>query len=209
MALSLGGDWWWVVPLKALFWGRCYLTSVIKCTLSKFADDMKLSSAVNTEGRDVIQGTRTNLRSEPMRTSWSSTSQIASCHVWVRAITDVECRLGEATESSPAKKHLAVLVDEKLDMSQECVLTAQKVTGILCCIKSSMARRSREVTLLHYSTLLRQWLQCCIQLWGPWHQKVTDLLEQVQRRDMETIHSGQKDNSRTRNWNIAILNSYP
>ncbi|KAK4824946.1 hypothetical protein QYF61_021634 [Mycteria americana] len=87
-------------------------------------------------------------------------------------------RLGrEWIESRPEEKDLGVLVDEKLNMTQQGALAAHKANHILGCIRRSVASRLREVILPLYSPLVRPHLEYCIQLWRPPHNKDMDLFE--------------------------------
>ncbi|KAK4816396.1 hypothetical protein QYF61_016713 [Mycteria americana] len=114
-------------------------------TLSKFEDDTNLSGVVDIpEGWDVIQRDLNKLE------KWT--------HVNLMRFNkaNINTRLGdEGIESSPVEVDLGILLDEKLDMSQQCALTAQKTNHVLGCIRRSVSSGLREVILPLYSTLVR------------------------------------------------------
>jgi len=88
---------------------------------------------------------------------------------------------------SPDKKHLGIEVDGKMDMNQQCALTAQKANLDLGCIQRSMASREREVMLPLCSALVRAHLEYCIQTGSPQYRRDVNLLEHVQRRAIKMI----------------------
>ena len=70
----------------------------------------------------------------------------------------------EKTEHRPVPKDLEVLVNGKLDVSQQCALPAQKTNHILVGIKRSVVSRCREVILPLCSVLKRPHLEYSIQM---------------------------------------------
>jgi len=160
------------------------MDSGTECTLSKVADNTKLCGAV-----DMLEGTDAIQRDQDRLERWVHAKLVkinkTKCKVLHMGLGNLKHKYrlgGEWIESSPEEKDLRMLADEKLKVTQQCALTAQKANRTLGCISSSVDSRLSEVILPFCSALVRPHLESCVQLWSPQHRKDMDLLKWGQRR---------------------------
>jgi len=126
-------------------------------TFSKYSNDTKLGGVADTpEGCAAIQQDLDKLQ------SWATINQMkfnkSMCRVLHLARNNhkYQYRLRyDLLERRSVEKDLGGLVDDRLAMSQQCVLVAKKANGTLGCIKRNVTSRSREVILPLYSALVR------------------------------------------------------
>ena len=73
-------------------------------------------------------------------------------------------RMGDTwLDSSICERDFGILVDNKLNMSQQCDTAAKKANAIVGCIARSIEYRARKVIIPLYFTLVRPHLEYCLQ----------------------------------------------
>ncbi|GAB0188829.1 mitochondrial enolase superfamily member 1 [Grus japonensis] len=131
----------------------------IMCTLMKFADDTKLNGEVDTwEGRATLQEVLDRLE------EWANKNLMKfnkdKCKVLHLGGHNpgVQHRLGSTQlGGSSVERYLSVLVDNKLNMSEQCAAAAKQANRMLGCINKGITSKGKKSHYPAQCLLGRNW----------------------------------------------------
>ncbi|GAB0204081.1 mitochondrial enolase superfamily member 1 [Grus japonensis] len=120
----------------------------IKCIPMKFADDTKLSGEVDTsEGRATLQEDLDRLEEWANKNLMKFSKDKCKVLHLGKHNPGVKHRPGSTwLESRSVERDLGVLVDSKLNMSEQCALVAKKANRMLDCINKGITSRDKSLS---------------------------------------------------------------
>ncbi|GAB0205022.1 mitochondrial enolase superfamily member 1 [Grus japonensis] len=170
-------------------WSMHDLDDGIECSLMKFEGDSKLSVEIDfVEGRDTPQEHLDRLEELAKKNLTKFNKDKSKVLHLGKHNPGVQHRLGSTwLESSSVERYLGVLVDNKLNMNQQCAAVAKKANRMLGGVNKGITSRDKEVIIPLYSALVRPHLEYCVPFWSSLCKEDVDRLERVQRRATKMI----------------------
>jgi len=77
-------------------------------------------------------------------------------------------------DSSSVERDLGLLVDNKLNISEQCAAVAKTANRMLGCTNKGITSRDKQVIIPLCSALVRPHLENCVQFWCPLYKKDLD-----------------------------------
>ena len=162
---------------------------ITSCFLSKFADDTKMASIVETEDdmkkfQEGIDGLATWSR------DWQLLFNVGKCKVMHFGARNSKFKYsmdGVRLEEVQVEKDVGVLVSDNLRPSLQCSAAAGKANGVLGQISRAVMYRDKKTFIQLYKVYVRPHLEYCIQAWSPYLKADKEKLEKVQRRAVNMV----------------------
>ena len=157
--------------------------------LSKFADDTKMASIVETEeDRKKFQAGVDGLAT--WSKDWQLLFNVGKCKVMHFGARNNKFNYtmdGVRLEEVEVEKDVGVLVASNLRPSQQCSAAAGKANGVLGQISRAVSYRDKKTFVQLFKVYVRPHLEYCIQAWSPYWKADKEKLEKVQRRAVNMV----------------------
>ena len=157
--------------------------------LSKFADDTKMASIVESEeDRKKFQEGVDSLSN--WSKDWQLLFNVGKCKVMHFGPNNKKFNYtmeGRGLEEVEVEKDVGVLVADNLKPSQQCSAAAGRANGVLGQISRAVKYRDRKTFIQLYKVYVRPHLEYCIQARSPYLNADKEKLEKVQRRAVNMV----------------------
>ena len=155
----------------------------------KFADDAKLMSRVGKQEEvELLQEDLNRLGN--WSSEWGMSFNSEKCKIMHIGTNNQKWDMslqGKTLGEVKVEKYLGILICNDFKVAAQCAAAAKKGYQILGMMNRSFSCKSKDVLLPLYKSLVRPYLDYCIQAWRPHLKKDVELLERVQRRGTKMI----------------------